>query len=75
LITRHGASYHSLLAGFGQIDATNGRWLLAGVDDKNPARRFCMKLRRAGRPIDLRSRLASRDDRAEDSSGNSKVRE
>lgn len=79
LIIRHGADYHSLLAGLGRADVTSGQWLLAGepvgalpeTDEKNASATFYMELRRDGRPVDPQSRLVSRDVKPEDS----KVRE
>jgi septal ring factor EnvC (AmiA/AmiB activator) len=40
LIIRHGAGYHSLLAGFGQVDMASGRRPLMGGDDKNASVSF-----------------------------------
>jgi murein hydrolase activator len=79
LIIRHGGGYHSVLAGLGRVDVTTGQWLLAGepvgvmpgADDKDASTTFYLELRRDGRPVDPQSRLASRDDKAEDSQGNS----
>jgi len=75
LIIRHGGGYHSLLAGLVRVDVTSGQWLLAGepigatagTDDQNASATLYMELRRDGRPVDPQSRLASRDEKAEDS--------
>jgi septal ring factor EnvC (AmiA/AmiB activator) len=84
LIIRHGGGYHSLLAGFDQVDVTSGQWLLAGepvgavpgVDDKDASTTLYMELRRDGAPVDPQSRLAARDDKTGDNHpGNSKVSE
>jgi septal ring factor EnvC (AmiA/AmiB activator) len=69
LIIRHAGGYHSLLAGLGPVDVTNGQWLLAGEpvgampgsDDKTAGVMFYLELRRDGRPVDPQSRLASRE--------------
>jgi len=74
LIIRHGGGYHSLLAGLGRIDVTMGQWLLAGepvgsladADEKNASASFYFELRRDGRPVDPQSRLASRDQKTEE---------
>jgi murein hydrolase activator len=74
LIIRHGGGYHSLLAGLGRVDVTAGQWLLAGepvgsladADGKNAGATFYLELRRDGRPVDPQSRLASRDQKTED---------
>ena len=79
MIIRHGGGYHSLLAGLGQVNVTAGQWLLAGepvglaanADDKNASVSVYLELRREGRPVDPQSRLASRDEKAEEN----KVRE
>ncbi|HYM71577.1 MAG TPA: peptidoglycan DD-metalloendopeptidase family protein [Stellaceae bacterium] len=75
LIIRHGGGYHSLLAGLSRVDVTIGQWLLAGepvgvlagADDKNAGATFYLELRHDGRPVDPQSRLASRDEKTEDS--------
>ena len=74
LIIRHGGGYHSLLAGLGRVDVTAGQWILAGepvgslsdADGKNTGATFYLELRRDGRPVDPQSRLASRDQKTED---------
>jgi septal ring factor EnvC (AmiA/AmiB activator) len=74
LIIRHGGGYHSLLAGLGRVDVTAGQWILAGepvgslsdADSKNAGATFYLELRRDGRPVDPQSRLASRDQKTED---------
>jgi septal ring factor EnvC (AmiA/AmiB activator) len=75
LIIRHSGGYHSLLVGLGHVDVTIGQWLLSGepvgtlaaADDKNASATFYMELRRDGLPVDPASRLASRDEKTEDS--------
>jgi septal ring factor EnvC (AmiA/AmiB activator) len=74
LIIRHGGGYHSLLAGMGRVDVTAGQWLLAGepvgslpdADDKSAGATLYLEFRRDGRPVDPQSRLASRDQKTED---------
>jgi murein hydrolase activator len=74
LIIRHGGGYHSLLAGFGHVDVTTGQWLLAGepvgsvadADEKGASASLYLELRRDGRPVDPQSRLASRDQKTEE---------
>ena len=74
LIIRHTGGYHSLLAGLGRADVTAGQWILAGepvgsvsdADSKNTGATFYLELRRDGRPVDPQSRLASRDQKTED---------
>jgi septal ring factor EnvC (AmiA/AmiB activator) len=74
LIIRHGGGYHSLLAGLGHVDVTTGQWLLAGepvgslpdASGKSASANFYFELRRDGRPVDPQSRLASRDQKTEE---------
>jgi murein hydrolase activator len=74
LIIRHGGGYHSLLTGLGRVDVTTGQWLLAGepvgsladADEKSASANFYFELRRDGRPVDPQSRLASRDQKTEE---------
>jgi len=74
LIIRHGGGYHSLLAGLGHVDVTTGQWLLAGepvgslaeADENSAGATLYFELRREERPVDPQSRLASRDQRTED---------
>jgi len=74
LIIRHGGGYHSLLAGLGHVDVTTGQWLLAGepvgsladADEKSASANLYFELRRDGRPVDPQSRLASRDQKTEE---------
>lgn len=73
LIIRHAGGYHSLLAGLGHVDVMTGQWLLAGEPvgslpdaDKGAGANFYFELSRAGRPVDPQSRLASRDQKTED---------
>jgi septal ring factor EnvC (AmiA/AmiB activator) len=74
LIIRHGGGYHSLLAGLGRVDVTTGQWLLAGepvgsladADEKSADANFYFELRRDGRAVDPQSRLASRDQKTEE---------
>jgi len=74
LIIRHGAGYHSLLAGLGHADVTTGQWLLAGepvgslpdADDKGTGKTVYFELRRDERPVDPEPRLESRDQKSED---------
>jgi murein hydrolase activator len=74
LIIRHGGGYHSLLAGLGHVDVTTGQWLLAGepvgsladAGEKSASANFYFELRRDGRPVDPQSRLASRDQKTEE---------
>lgn len=74
LIIRHGGAYHSLLAGLGRADVSVGQWLLAGepvgslpgAGDKDDSASLYCELRREGRPVDPQSRLASRDQKTED---------
>jgi septal ring factor EnvC (AmiA/AmiB activator) len=75
LIIRHGAGYHSLLAGLGRVDVKPGQWVLAGEpvgalpesEDKGARAMLQFELRREGRPVDPQSRLAMRDDKTGDS--------
>ena len=79
LIIRHGAGYHSLMAGLGRADVRPGQWVLAGepvgilpeADDRGSHTTLQFELRREGRPVDPQSRLASRDEKT----GDSKVRQ
>jgi murein hydrolase activator len=74
LIIRHGGGYHSLLAGLGHVDVTTGQWLLAGepvgslaeASGKDAGATLYLELRRDGRPVDPETRLASRDQKTED---------
>jgi murein hydrolase activator len=74
LIIRHGGGYDSLLAGLGHVDVTTGQWLLAGepvgsladAGEKSASANFYLELRRDGRPVDPQSRLASRDQKTEE---------
>jgi len=74
LIIRHGGGYHSLLAGLGHVDVTTGQWLLAGepvgslaeADENSAGATLYFELRREERPVDPQSRLASRDQKTED---------
>jgi septal ring factor EnvC (AmiA/AmiB activator) len=74
LIIRHGAGYHSLLAGLGHADVMMGQWLLAGepvgslpgADDSSASASLYLELRRDGKPVDPQSRLGSRDRKTED---------
>lgn len=56
LIIEHAGGYHTLLSGFGRIDAAVGQWLLAGepVGVMGPQRApaLYIELRRASQPID-----------------------
>jgi murein hydrolase activator len=67
LIIRHGGGYHSLLAGLGRVDVTPGQWLLAGEPvgampgAAGAGAMLNFELRRDGRPVDPKSRLAGRE--------------
>ncbi len=58
LIIEHGEGYHTLLAGFGRIDAAVGQWVAAGEpvgSTEVPGTgtpKFYLELRRNGQPID-----------------------
>jgi len=67
LILRHGGGYHSVLAGLGRLDVAAGQWVLAGepvgampdaAGDASGGKLY-IELRRDGRPVDPRPRLAN----------------
>jgi septal ring factor EnvC (AmiA/AmiB activator) len=63
LIIRHGALYHSLLAGLGRVDTKADQWVLAGEPvgamDKAAGGTLYFELRRDGRPVDPQPWLAA----------------
>jgi murein hydrolase activator len=70
LILRHGGGYHSVLAGLGRLDVSNGQWILAGepvgampdaVGDGSSSKLY-IELRHDGRPVDPQPLLAKRDE-------------
>ena len=75
LIIRHGGGYHSVLAGLGQTSVTVGQWLSAGepvatladVTDGSASATLVFELRREGRAVNPQPRLATRDEKIEDS--------
>ena len=58
LIIEHGEGYHTLLSGFGRIDAVVGQWVAAGEPVGSTevpgtgTSKFYLELRRNGQPID-----------------------
>jgi septal ring factor EnvC (AmiA/AmiB activator) len=62
LIIRHGALYHSLLAGFGRIDVKTDQWVLAGEPvgamSVGSGSALYFELRRDDRPVDPQPWLA-----------------
>jgi septal ring factor EnvC (AmiA/AmiB activator) len=85
LILRHGGGYHSVLAGLGRLDVAVGQWVLAGepigampdAAGDAPGGKLYIELRRDGRPVDPRPRLANVDGNAGrgERVGEQKVRE
>jgi len=85
LILRHGGGYHSVLAGLGRLEVAVGQWVLAGepvgampdATGDAPGGKLYIELRRDGRPVDPRPRLANVDGNAGrgERSGEQKVRE
>ena len=85
LILRHGGGYHSVLAGLGRLDVAIGQWVLAGepvgfmpdAAGDAPGGKLYIELRRDGRPVDPRPRLANVDGNSgrSERSGEQKVRE
>jgi len=67
LILRHGGGYHSVLAGLGRLDVAAGQWVLAGepvgampdAAGDGSGGKLYIELRRDGRPVDPRPRLAN----------------
>jgi septal ring factor EnvC (AmiA/AmiB activator) len=57
LIIDHGQGYHTLLAGFGSVDAAAGQWLLAGepvgtmISDTGQKPQLYVELRKKGQPV------------------------
>jgi murein hydrolase activator len=83
LIIRHGGLYHSLLAGFDQVDVKADQWVLAGepvgampdaVDNASCGTLY-VELRRDGRPVDPQPWLAPGDQGRSEPDGDQKVRE
>lgn len=79
LIIRHGALYHSLLAGLARVDMKADQWVLAGepvgaMSDASGGALY-FELRRAGRPVDPRPWLATGEARRNEPDGDQKVRE
>lgn len=67
LIIAHGGGYHSLLSGFGQLDAKVGQWVTAGepvgrmVGGSNAQPVLYVELRQRGEPVNPLPWLASAD--------------
>lgn len=85
LILRHGGGYHSVLAALGRLEVSLGQWVLAGepvgfmpdAASDSPGGKLYIELRRDGRPVDPRPRLAHVDGSAGrgERFGEQKVRE
>jgi len=85
LILRHGGGYHSVLAALGRLEVSLGQWVLAGepvgfmpdAAGDSPGGKLYIELRREGRPVDPRPRLAHVDGNAGrgERLGEQKVRE
>jgi septal ring factor EnvC (AmiA/AmiB activator) len=85
LILRHGGGYHSVLAGLARLEVSLGQWVLAGepigampdATGDSPGGKLYIELRRDGRPVDPRPRLANVDGNAGrgERVGEQKVRE
>lgn len=85
LILRHAGGYHSVLAALGRLEVSLGQWVLAGepvgfmsdAAGDSPGGRLYIELRREGRPVDPRPRLAHVDGNAGrgERLGEQKVRE